>query len=143
MVTQCIGAQCTDGVDGSPLESAITSPSKPGLLVDSIIVGSYVIVGYEGKRNDWHYVNISKNNDGRYTWTNRAGQNQTLSQSSSISGVAWSLTYTEKTSKTISLAVSATCPYYASGHTTATVFVGLAGQTTQIGGPWGERYAKQ
>ena len=73
MVTQCIGVQCNDGVDGSPVESAATSRSKLGLLVDSVIVGSYVIVGYDDERNDWHYVNISQNKDGSYMWTNRAG----------------------------------------------------------------------
>ena len=92
------------------------------------IAGNYVIRGYEGNKNDWHFVEISviDLNLGLYRWKNRAG-------------VEWTLT--QNPNESTKFAVSAHCPYYNAGHTEATVtLVGLS--VVSISGPHNEIYMK-
>ena len=48
-------------------------------------------------KNDWHYVKITKKEDGDYTWENKAGRTWTLHSSEDICGP---------------LDVGEDCPYY-------------------------------
>ena len=88
------------------------------------MVGDYVIEGYEGNRNDWHYVNISVKDDG-YLWRNRAG-------------VEWTLTQNEMINN--QLEVGEECPYFESGHSAAHMIFDSQHEVVAITGPWNERY---
>ena len=46
------------------------------------IAGEFVINGYEGRKNDWHFVKITivDAEKGVYKWTNKAGVNWTLNK---------------------------------------------------------------
>ena len=54
---------------------------KDVLALRENLSGDYVIDGYEGNKNDWHYVSLSWDYD-RYafTWRNRAGREWTLKE---------------------------------------------------------------
>ena len=60
-------------------------PVKPYVELDanSSVIGQYVIEGYEGNKNDWHYITIEAVNEelGEYKWTNKAGVEWSLKQS--------------------------------------------------------------
>merc|ERR1712051_692957 len=89
--------------------------------------GDYVIDGYEGNKNDWHYVNISWDSaTEEFTWSNRAG-------------VQWTLRETDYPNV---LEVGEDCPYYTSGHTEASVVFNEDGSVKSIAGPWNEIYLK-
>ena len=92
------------------------------------IVGDYIIKGYEGNKNDWHYVKISpvEGKEGVYKWSNRAG-------------VKWTLTKKSDTK----FAVGKDCPYFNSGHKEATLKLNDDGKAVSISGPWNEVYIKQ
>ena len=53
------------------------------LDANSSVIGQYVIEGYEGNKNDWHYITIEAVNKelGEYKWTNKAGVEWSLKQS--------------------------------------------------------------
>ena len=91
------------------------------------IVGDYIIKGYEGNKNDWHYVKISpvEGKEGVYRWSNRAG-------------VKWTLTKKSDTK----FEVGKDCPYHKSGHTEATLKLNDEGKAVSISGPWNEIYMK-
>ena len=63
------------------------------------ITGTYEVNGYEGNRNDWHYVEIKVHDaaNGVYKWKNRAG-------------VQWTLTRKQGSADTFM--VGRDCPYY-------------------------------
>ena len=67
------------------------------------ITGSYMNAGYEGRRNDWHYADITVHDADRgvYKWKNRAG-------------VIWTLTKKQGSEDTFM--VGETCPYYKHGY---------------------------
>ena len=58
------------------------------------IAGDYVIDGYEGNKNDWHYVTIEEVEitRGEFKWTNRAG-------------ISWMLTWKDEDGKTYQVEV--------------------------------------
>merc|ERR1712051_559069 len=91
------------------------------------IVGDYIIKGYEGNKNDWHYVKIApvEGKEGVYRWSNRAG-------------VKWTLTKKSDTK----FEVGKDCPYHNSGHTEATLKLNDEGKAVSISGPWNEIYIK-
>ena len=92
------------------------------------IVGNYIIKGYEGNKNDWHYVKITpvEGKEGVYQWSNRAG-------------VKWTLTKKSDTK----FEVGKDCPYFNSGHKEATLKLNDDGKAVSISGPWNEIYIKQ
>ena len=91
------------------------------------IVGDYIIKGYDGNKNDWHYVKISpvEGKEGVYRWSNRAG-------------VKWTLTKKSDTK----FEVGKDCPYHKTGHTEATLKLNEDGKAVSISGPWNEVYIK-
>ena len=91
------------------------------------IVGDYIIKGYEGNKNDWHYVKIApvEGKEGVYRWSNRAG-------------VKWTLTKKSDTK----FEVGKDCPYHKTGHTEATLKLNDEGKAVSISGPWNEIYIK-
>ena len=106
----------------------IPEPEEPIVLDPrENYTGDYVIDGYEGNKNDWHYVNISWDSaTEEFTWSNRAG-------------VQWTLRETDYPNV---LEVGEDCPYYTSGHTEASVVFNEDGSVKSIAGPWNEIYLK-
>ena len=102
-------------------------PEEPAEKPAGPIVGDYIIKGYEGNKNDWHYVKISvvDADKGVFRWTNRAG-------------VKWTLTKKSDTK----YAVGNDCPYFNSGHKEATLKLDDNGKAVSISGPWNEIYIK-
>ena len=111
-----------------PVIDPIPEPEEPILLdTRENVTGDYVIDGYEGNKNDWHYVNISWDDETEeFTWSNRAG-------------VEWTLRETDFPNM---LEVGEDCPYYGSGHTTASLVFNEDGSVKSIAGPWNEIYLK-
>ena len=100
---------------------------KPAPAKADPIVGDYIIKGYEGNKNNWHYVKISvvDADKGIFRWTNKAG-------------VKWTLTKKSDTK----FAVGTDCPYYRTGHKEATLKLNDEGKVVSIAGPWNEIYMK-
>ena len=69
------------------------------------VIGTFENHKYDnGGKNNWHYVNVTYNEESNtYTWSNRAGRSWTMRSSKK---------YDE-------LRVDPDCPYYASGYTKA------------------------
>lgn len=88
------------------------------------LIGDYENHLYNVKgKNDWHFVTISRVDDQKLKWTNRAG-------------VSWTLTVTSDKTK---LSVGSDCPYFKQGYKTATV-QWAGGAVTSILGPSNEPY---
>ena len=94
-----------------PMIDPVPEPEEellPIHLAPDRITGSYIIDGYEGRKNDWHYVDISYDSTtDEYTWGNRAG-------------VEWTLYPTDDY---LTLRVGEDCPYFKKGHTEAALTV--------------------
>jgi hypothetical protein len=89
------------------------------------LLGKYENHQYDaGGKNNWHYVTITKIDDKKIKWTNRAG-------------VSWTLTITDDKNK---LAVGSDCTYYNRGYKTATVKYDANGVVKSINGPNNEPY---
>ena len=105
---ECFGGRIAFSVDGN----------------DPTIIGDYENHLYDVKgKNDWHFVDISRIDDKRLKWKNRAG-------------VSWTLTVTDDKSK---LDVGSDCPYYSQGYTTANLQWDN-GTVKSIMGPGNEPY---
>ena len=112
-----------------PKEPEVIEEPEEKVVMPHGFAGEYVIDGYDGNKNDWHYVTIEKGDGvGGYRWTNRAG-------------VSWSLFH--KWSTDDHLDVGKECPYYNSGHTRANVRFDAEGNVTAIQGPGNEWYLKE
>jgi hypothetical protein len=75
------------------------------VLTDAVgVSGEYIIDGYGNNKNNWHYVTISENENGGFSWKNRAG-------------VKWSLNWKDESQTELN--VSSECPYYSHGYKVA------------------------
>jgi len=109
------------------LHQIATGYEATGSQHDSLI-GRYECHKYDnGGKNNWHYVNITRQTDTAsetdYIWSNRAG-------------VTWSL-YVDSSLGDNELRVGEDCPYYDNGHTV------LSMTGDGVLGPWGELYNKE
>merc|ERR1712232_1208897 len=88
----------------------------------------YMIDGYDGRRNDWHFVNIAPTESAfQYKWRNRAN-------------VAWTLTAT--TDEDV-FAVGEDCPWYKHGYVKMGVARRGDGSVEYVLGPYDEHYLQR
>jgi hypothetical protein len=99
------------------------------VLTEAISVsGEYIVDGYENNKNNWHYVTINENEQGGYTWKNKAG-------------VKWTLSWKDESQK--ELVVGTDCPYSSHGYKLARLKHDANGNVTAIQGPGNEWYKKE
>lgn len=116
-----------DAPPGSALAAAPAQPGQgPTTSLDMVaaLLGDYENHLYDkGGKNDWHFVRISRIDDTKLTWTNRAG-------------VSWILTITGDKNQ---LAIGSDSPYYKQGDRIATV-QWANGEVKSIMGPGNEPF---